>query len=88
MVYNLNKENEHLQKVEWLYRYERVSYDTEGIRNMMLRERGDDGGQPSGAGQHKRNDYPTRTPQTRRAYPRLFPTLRLLEHRKSGNLLW
>lgn len=36
--YNLNKENEHLQKVEWLYRYERVSYDTEGIRNMMLRE--------------------------------------------------
>lgn len=37
--YNLNKENEHLQKVEWLYRYERVSYDTEGIRNMMLREK-------------------------------------------------
>lgn len=36
--YNLNKENEHLRKVEWLYRYERVSYDTEGIRNMMLRE--------------------------------------------------
>ena len=36
--YNLNKENEHLQKVEWLYRYERVSYDAEGIRNMMLRE--------------------------------------------------
>lgn len=36
--YNLNKENEHLQKVEWLYRYERVSYDEEGIRNMMLRE--------------------------------------------------
>ena len=36
--YNLNKENEHLQKVEWLYRFERVSYDTEGIRNMMLRE--------------------------------------------------
>lgn len=36
--YNLYKENEHLQKVEWLYRYERVSYDTEGIRNMMLRE--------------------------------------------------
>lgn len=27
-----------LQKVEWLYRYERVSYDAEGIRNMMLRE--------------------------------------------------
>ena len=36
--YNLNKENENLQKVEWLYRYERVSYDAEGIRNMMLRE--------------------------------------------------
>ncbi len=36
--YNLYKENEHLQKVEWLYRYERVSYDAEGIRNMMLRE--------------------------------------------------
>lgn len=36
--YNLNKENEHLQKVEWLYRYERVSYDADGIRNMMLRE--------------------------------------------------
>lgn len=36
--YNLNKENEHLLKVEWLYRYERVSYDAEGIRNMMLRE--------------------------------------------------
>ena len=36
--YNLNKENEHLRKVEWLYRYERVSYDAEGIRNMMLRE--------------------------------------------------
>ena len=35
---NLNLENEHLQKVEWLYRYERVSYDAEGIRNMMLRE--------------------------------------------------
>lgn len=38
LCYNLNKENEHLQKVEWLYRYERVSYDAEGIRNMMLRE--------------------------------------------------
>lgn len=36
--YNLNKENEHLQKIEWLYRYERISYDAEGIRNMMLRE--------------------------------------------------
>lgn len=36
--YNLNKENDHLQKVEWLYRYERVSYDADGIRNMMLRE--------------------------------------------------
>ena len=36
--YNLNQDNAHLQKVEWLYRYERVSYDTEGIRNMMLRE--------------------------------------------------
>lgn len=36
--YNLYKENEQLQKVEWLYRYERVSYDAEGIRNMMLRE--------------------------------------------------
>ena len=36
--YNLNQENTHLQKVEWLYRYERVSYDAEGIRNMMLRE--------------------------------------------------
>lgn len=36
--YNLTQENEHLQKVEWLYRYERVSYDAEGIRNMMLRE--------------------------------------------------
>ena len=35
---NLNKENEHLQKVEWLYRYERISYDADGIRNMMLRE--------------------------------------------------
>ena len=35
---NLNLENEHLQKVEWLYRYERVSYDAEGIRNVMLRE--------------------------------------------------
>ena len=36
--YHLNQENAHLQKVEWLYRYERVSYDAEGIRNMMLRE--------------------------------------------------
>ncbi len=36
--YNLNQENTHLQKVEWLYRYERVSYDADGIRNMMLRE--------------------------------------------------
>ena len=36
--YNLNQENVHLQKVEWLYRYERVSYDADGIRNMMLRE--------------------------------------------------
>ena len=36
--YHLNQENTHLQKVEWLYRYERVSYDAEGIRNMMLRE--------------------------------------------------
>ena len=36
--YNLNQENTHLQKVEWLYRFERVSYDAEGIRNMMLRE--------------------------------------------------
>lgn len=36
--YNLFQENTHLQKVEWLYRYERVSYDAEGIRNMMLRE--------------------------------------------------
>ena len=36
--YYLNQENTHLQKVEWLYRYERVSYDAEGIRNMMLRE--------------------------------------------------
>lgn len=36
--YNLNQENAHLQKVEWLYRYERVSYDADGIRNMMLRE--------------------------------------------------
>lgn len=36
--YNLNQDNAHLQKVEWLYRYERVSYDAEGIRNMMLRE--------------------------------------------------
>lgn len=36
--YNLNQKNAHLQKVEWLYRYERVSYDAEGIRNMMLRE--------------------------------------------------
>ena len=34
----LNKENTHLQKVEWLYRYERLSYDADGIRNMMLRE--------------------------------------------------
>ena len=36
--YNLNQDNTHLQKVEWLYRYERISYDAEGIRNMMLRE--------------------------------------------------
>ena len=36
--YNLNQENTHLQKIEWLYRYERISYDAEGIRNMMLRE--------------------------------------------------
>ncbi len=36
--HHLNQENTHLQKVEWLYRYERVSYDAEGIRNMMLRE--------------------------------------------------
>lgn len=36
--YHLNQENTHLQKVEWLYRYERVSYDANGIRNMMLRE--------------------------------------------------
>jgi len=36
--YHLNQENTHLQKVEWLYRYERVSYDADGIRNMMLRE--------------------------------------------------
>lgn len=36
--YNLNQKNAHLQKVEWLYRYERISYDAEGIRNMMLRE--------------------------------------------------
>ncbi|PWB01534.1 hypothetical protein C5O23_09210 [Duncaniella muris] len=36
--YNLNQENAHLQKVEWLYRFERVSYDADGIRNMMLRE--------------------------------------------------
>ena len=36
--YNLNQENTHLQKVEWLYRYERVNYDADGIRNMMLRE--------------------------------------------------
>lgn len=34
----LNQENTHLQKVEWLYRYERISYDAKGIRNMMLRE--------------------------------------------------
>lgn len=31
-------ENKKYQKVEWLYRYERVSYDADGIRNMMLRE--------------------------------------------------
>lgn len=24
--------------MEWLYRYERISYDKEGIQNMMLRE--------------------------------------------------
>ena len=31
-------ENQKYQKVEWLYRYERMSYDADGIRNMMLRE--------------------------------------------------
>ena len=36
--FNLNQENAHLQKVEWLYRFERVSYDADGIRNMRLRE--------------------------------------------------
>ena len=36
--YNLNQENTHLHKVEWLCRFERISYDAEGIRNMMLRE--------------------------------------------------
>ena len=36
--WTLYKENTHLQKVEWLYRYERISYDPQGIKNMMLRE--------------------------------------------------
>ncbi len=31
-------ENQKHQKVEWLYRYERMSYNAEGIRDMMLRE--------------------------------------------------
>lgn len=31
-------ENQKYQKVEWLYRYERMSYNAEGIRDMMLRE--------------------------------------------------
>lgn len=31
-------DNEKFRKMEWLYRYERISYDKEGIQNMMLRE--------------------------------------------------
>lgn len=31
-------ENQKYQKVEWLYRYERMSYNAEGIRYMILRE--------------------------------------------------
>lgn len=31
-------ENQKYQKVEWLYRYERMSYNADGIRDMMLRE--------------------------------------------------
>lgn len=36
--FNEYSDNEKFRKMEWLYRYERVSYDQEGIRNMMLRE--------------------------------------------------
>ena len=36
--FNEFSNNEKFRKMEWLYRYERVSYDQEGIRNMMLRE--------------------------------------------------
>ena len=33
-----NQKYQKYQKVEWLYRYERMSYNAEGIRDMMLRE--------------------------------------------------
>ncbi len=54
--YNLNQENTHLQKVEWLYRYERVSYDADGIRNDAPRRSHD--GWLSRAGQHQDYDNP------------------------------
>lgn len=36
--FNVHSDNEKYKKMEWLYRYERISYDKEGIQNMMLRE--------------------------------------------------
>lgn len=36
--FNEYADNEKFRKMEWLYRYERISYDKAGIQNMMLRE--------------------------------------------------
>lgn len=36
--FNVYADNGKYKKMEWLYRYERISYDKEGIQNMMLRE--------------------------------------------------
>ena len=36
--FNVHSDNDKYMKMEWLYRYERISYDKEGIQNMMLRE--------------------------------------------------
>lgn len=36
--FNQYADNEKFRKMEWLYRFERICYDKEGIQDMMLRE--------------------------------------------------
>ena len=85
--YNLNQENTHLQKVEWLYRYERISYDAEGIRNMMLRE------EAMMVGNRQEQDSikeMTIRLERRKRAERTHVYFRPSDHwtPKSGNLLW